>query len=83
MSCVVGDISSLQSADRVEIFRHLAVDESGNVDGRILKSIVCENFDAFLGFCDKVFEEKDSIDELSCTINSNDQLEFGIQYKNK
>ena len=51
------DLTALQNADRVEIFRHLAV-ESEEVDENILSSIACDSFHAFLDFCDKVFSER-------------------------
>ena len=76
------DISSLRSADRVEIFRHLADDGNDGIDANILNSIACDNFHSFIDFCDKVFAEKDRIKDISATINENDQLEFNISYKN-
>ena len=75
------DISSLQSADRVEIFRHLADNGEEGINVNILNSIACDNFHSFIDFCDKVFAEKDRIEDISATINENDQLEFNISYK--
>lgn len=77
----VGDISSLENADRVEIFRHLAADGSDGVNANILASIACDNFHTFLDFCDKVFAEKDRIEDISATINKENQLTFNISYK--
>ena len=78
---VLEDISSLQSADRVEIFRHLADDGTNGIDTRILDSIACDNFHSFIDFCDRVFAEKEQIEDISATINEDDQLEFNIIYK--
>lgn len=76
------EISSLRSADRVEIFRHLAVDQPNDgVNVEILDSIACDNFHTFLDFCDKVFAEKDRIEEVSASLNDENQLTFNIQYK--
>ena len=76
----MGAISTLSCANRVEIFRHLAVDASGDVDLHILDSIACEHYHAFLEFCDKVFEEKDRISNISCALQDQN-LEFNIQYQ--
>ena len=74
------DLTALQNADRVEIFRHLAV-ESEEVDENILSSIACDSFHAFLDFCDKVFSERERIEEISCSRSSENQLQFNIKYK--
>ena len=73
-------ISELVHADRVEIFRHLAVDELDGVRLNILDSIASKHFHSFLDFCDKVFDEKDSIQDVSCTLEGN-ELQFHIEYK--
>ena len=73
-------ISGLKNADRVEIFRHLAVDELDEVRLDILDSIASKHFQSFLDFCDKVFSEKESIEEVSCTLQD-DNLQFNIIYK--
>ena len=77
----MGDISSLENADRVEIFRHLAADDSNSVDVNILASIACDNFHTFLDFCDKVFAEKDQIEDVTASLNEDNQLTFNIVYK--
>lgn len=76
------NISSLKSADRVEIFKHLSSNDSDNgVDLKILDSIACNNFHEFLDFCDKVFEEKDQIADISADIDPEDEkLQFRIKY---
>ena len=73
-------ISELVVADRVEIFRHLAVDELAGVRLNILDSIASKHYQSFLDFCDKVFAEKESIDNISCTLEG-DELHFNINYK--
>ena len=73
-------ISGLVNADRVEIFKHLAVDELDGVRLDILDSIASEHFNSFLDFCDKVFSEKDLIEDVSCTLDGN-ELHFNINYK--
>ena len=73
-------ISTLQCADRVEIFRHIAVDELDGVQLDILGSIASNHFQSFLDFCDRVFSEKDLINDISCTLEG-DQLHFHIDYK--
>lgn len=77
----VGDISSLESADRVEIFRHLAASDTNDIDVNILASIACDNFHTFLDFCDKVFAEKDQIEDVTATLSDDNQLTFNIVYK--
>jgi hypothetical protein len=77
----VGDISSLESADRIEIFRHIAADGSDGVNANMLASIACDNFHTFLDFCDRVFAEKDSIEDVSATLDEDNQLTFNIIYK--
>ena len=77
----MSDISDLKSADRVEIFKHLAVNESDGVNVQILESIACDNFHTFLEFCDTVFDNKDRIDNISCSIDSDNKLKFDIEYK--
>lgn len=74
------NISELNNADRVEIFKHLAVDELNGVQLNILESIASKHFHAFLDFCDKVFNEKDLIEDVSCTLE-NEELQFNIRYK--
>ena len=76
----MGDISSLQVPDRIEIFRHLAVDEFDKVRLDIFDSIAGNHFHEFLKFCDKVFKEKDKINSVSCTLED-DRLQFNIDYK--
>jgi hypothetical protein len=73
-------ISRLKNADRVEIFKHLAVDELDEVRLNILDSIASKHLQAFVGFCDKVFSEKDIIEDVSCTLEGDD-LQFNIIYK--
>ena len=76
----VESISNLSNADRVEIFKHIAVDELNGVRLDILDSIAAKHFRSFLDFCDKVFSEKDLIENVSCTLES-DELHFNIIYK--
>lgn len=73
-------ISSLTCANRVEIFRHLAVDQSQCVDLKILDSIACENYHAFSDFCEQVFAEKDRIQDISCSFEDK-ELKFNIMYQ--
>lgn len=73
-------ISELVNADRIEIFKHLAVDELSGVQLDILDSIASKHFHKFLDFCDKVFSEKELIENVSCTLES-DELHFNINYK--
>lgn len=74
------NISGLANADRVEIFKQIAVDELDCVKLDILDSIASKHFHSFLDFCDKVFSEKENIVDISCTL-SNDELQFNINYK--
>ena len=74
------NISGLVNADRVEIFKQLAVDELDGVRLDILNSIASKHFHTFLDFCDKVFSERDSIEDVSCTLEGDD-LQFNITYK--
>lgn len=74
------NLSGLVVADRVEIFKHLAVDELDGVRLDILDSIAAKHLQSFLDFCDKVFSEKDSIESVSCTLNG-DELQFDVNYK--
>ena len=76
-------LSSLQSADRVEIFKHLACDDSGDINMEVFDSIACDNLHAFLDFCDKVFAEKDKIEEISCSPDSESGIRFNITYKSE
>lgn len=73
-------ISSLQTADRVEIFKHIAVSELDGVSEEILSQISSEKFHAFHEFCEQVFREKDSIEDVSCSME-NGELTFNIDYK--
>ena len=77
---MVGKISDLIVADRIEIFKHLAVDELNEVQISILDSIASNHLQTFIDFCNKVFEEKDLIDNISCTLED-DNLHFEINYK--
>ena len=74
------NISGLVNADRVEIFKHLAVDELAGVRLDILDSIASRHFHRFLDFCDQVFNERDKIEDVSCTLEG-DELHFNITYK--
>ncbi len=76
----MNSLSDLQIADRIEIFRHIAVNELNDIDLGILDSIATSYFEEFNEFCDKVFNEKDKIDTISCSIN-NGELKFSINYK--
>lgn len=73
-------VSELTCADRVEIFKHLAVDELAGIRLDILDSIASKHFHSFVDFCDKVFSEKDLIQDISCSI-VDDELQFDIIYK--
>lgn len=57
-------LSELEVADRIEIFRHLAVDDSDVIDSNILGNIAISQFHAFVNFCDEVFAKKDLIDDV-------------------
>jgi hypothetical protein len=74
------NISELSNANRVEIFKHIAVDELNGVQLNILDSIASKHFHTFLDFCDKVFNEKELIEDVSCTLEG-DELNFIINYK--
>lgn len=76
----LADISSLETADRVEIFKHLAVSELDGVNEEILSHISAEKFHAFHEFCEQVFQEKDKIEDVSCSVE-NGELVFNIDYK--
>ena len=76
----MGSISELVHADRLEIFKHLAVDELDGVHLNILDSIASKHFHSFLDFCDKVFDERELIQDVSCTLLA-DELQFHIEYK--
>lgn len=73
-------ISSLRSADRLEILKHLAVDDSGKVDLGIFNQITGPSYNDFENFCDKVFQEKEKVKEVSC-IPDADTLRFEIEYQ--
>ena len=73
-------ISSLSCANKVEIFKHLAVDELNMVNVDILNAVATDYFHPFLEFCDKVYQEKDKIQDISCSI-ANNQCYFSISYK--
>lgn len=77
----MGAISALTCANRVEIFRHLAVDVGGDVDLNLLDSIACDHYHRFLEFCDQVFAEKDRIEEISCALDEGKNPQFHIQYQ--
>ena len=72
-------ISELETADRIEIFKHIAVDELNEVRLDILDLIASKHFQTFTDFCDKVFSEKDKIKNVSCSI-IDDELFFDIEY---
>lgn len=74
------DLSALQCADRVEIFRHLAVNDKNKVDIEIVDSIAGERYQAFLDFCDKVYCEKDKIKSIYCKKDTERQVSFHIHY---
>lgn len=76
----MASISSLKTADRVEIFRHIAVSELDGVSEEILSHISAEKFHAFHEFCEQVFQEKDKIEDVSCSIEDG-ELKFNIDYK--
>ena len=74
------NISALEYADRVEIFRHLAVDESGEINLELMDDIAFTHFHSFLEFCDRVFNEKDAILSISVS-GKGESLQFNIEYK--
>lgn len=59
------DISALQNANRVEIFKHIALTEMNDIDLEILDNISCNLYDSFMEFCDKVFQNKDNISNIN------------------
>ena len=73
------NISDLQYADRIEIFRQIGIDELNNVRLDIFDSIATSHYGEFLNFCNKVYEEKDRIKSVSCAFE-NDRLSFDIDY---
>lgn len=73
------NISDLQYADRIEIFRQIGIDELNNVCLDIFDSIATSHYGEFLNFCNKVYEEKDRIKSVSCALE-NDRLSFDIDY---
>lgn len=77
----MASISSLQTADRLEIFRHLAVSDLNGVSEEILSHISSGKLHAFHEFCEKVFLERESIEDVSTSIDQDGELQFDIQYK--
>jgi len=74
------DISSLKCADRVEIFKHLAKKKNDSLNLDIVDSIAGPSYHNFLEFCDKVFEERENIEDISCRVKDG-TCKFKIQYK--
>ena len=74
------DLSALQCADRVEIFRQLAANDRNEVDIEIIDSVAGERYQAFLDFCDKVYKEKDKISSIFCKKDADKQVSFHIHY---
>ena len=61
----VSDISNLQCADKIEIFRHIAVSGGNDLNLDVLDSIATSQNHAFLDFCEKVYRERDKINDIS------------------
>jgi len=71
-------ISELSIADRLLIFKELAVDKDNYIDSLVLDKIcLTDNYNSFLEFCDTVYSNKDKINEISYTCIDN-QLHFLI-----
>lgn len=73
-------LPDLQCADRIAIFRSIAVNDLDEVCAEILDHIADGEFQTFLDFCDQVYQEKDIIKSISCEI-SDGSLHFQIEYK--
>ena len=74
------EISALTNPNRVEIFKHLAVTEPDRkINMRVFNSILGDNYNSFLGFCDQVFEERSRIRDISCTVRGT-RCKFNIEY---
>lgn len=73
-------LSDLSTANKLVIFRELAVDNDNYIDSLVLDKIcLTDNYNEFLNFCDKVYSDKDKINEISYTCIDN-QLRFLITY---
>jgi hypothetical protein len=74
------NISDLKTADRVEIFRHLAVNDFNCIDEKCLGCVSDKHLHAFLKFCDEVYAIKDTVAGISYEIKD-DEIFFNIQSK--
>jgi hypothetical protein len=74
------NISDLTIADRVEIFRHLAVNDLNIIDKTLLGYVSDKHLHRFLQFCDEVYEKKNLISSISYEIKD-DEVFFNINYK--
>lgn len=73
------EISELETADRIEIFKHIALDESEEIRDDILDAIASNHYHTFLNFCNSVFAEKTRIKSVYCTLKD-DNLSLNIEY---
>ena len=72
---------SLNGSSRIDIFKAVGVDKDTNkVDKHVLKAVSDQDYDAFIGFCDKVAAEFDRIKSVSCKIGRT-RAKFDIEYK--
>jgi len=69
--------------DRVDIFKHLTVDQLTNsVNYKLFEGLLSEYYDDFIDFCNRVqSEDKSRIQDVSCHI-ADGTIYFNINYRN-
>ena len=72
---------SLNGTSRIDVFRAIGVDQETNrVDQRVLGAVSDQDYDAFIGLCDKVAAEFNRIKSVSCKMGRT-RTKFDIEYK--
>lgn len=72
---------SLNGTSRIDVFRAIGVDQETNrVDQRVLGAVSDQDYDAFIGLCDKVAAEFNRIKSVSCKMGRT-RAKFDIEYK--
>lgn len=71
-------ISDLKNANRIQILQQIALNDN-IIQFDVFNSIASDHYHEFIDFCDTVFQNKDNIENIKCTVTQ-DALNFEIKY---
>lgn len=67
-------------SNRIELFRHLTIDELNNINDELFKELLSDFYSKFIDTCDYINQNKNKIVSVSCFIE-NGEIYFSYKFK--